>query len=230
MNYKTNKMLPVRLKGVGDALMITVDHVQPFDILKENLKKIFDRLGHLAVNAKVVIDTGEEREHKELVRKIKEYLQAAFNVGSVSEHSPKPSASEVRIRQRDVKRSWEHCRSEVLMLAGRVRSGQKVNTRKHLIILGDVNPGAEIIAGGDILVLGHLRGTAMAGHPDNEESIIIALDFSPSLVQIGGFVGAGSELRKNNGAELARVENGMVVVENYLEANHFGRLQWPEMR
>jgi len=230
MKYKTNEMLPVRLKGVGDGLTITLDPLQPFELLRQNVGKIFERLGHLTINAKVVIDTGDEYAHEELVQNMEKYLKDTFTVGHVSGSSPKRSPSKERIRQRDIKRSWEHYNSDVLMLAGRVRSGQKVNTKKHLIIMGDVNPGAEIIAGGDILVMGRLSGTALAGQPDNEEAIILALDFCPSLVQIGSFVGAGSGTYKRESAEVARVENGVVVVDDYLKANPFGRLPWPEIR
>ena len=230
MKYKTNEMLPVRLKGVGDSLTITLDPLQPFALLRQHVGTLFEHLGILAINAKVVIDTGDEDAHEELVRDLGKYLKDTFSVGHVSGSFPKRSPAKERIRQRDIKCSWEHHRSDVLMLAGVVRSGQKVNTRRHLVIMGDVNPGAEIIAGGDILVMGRLSGTALAGQPENEGSIIIALDFCPSLVQIGSFRGAGSRKDKRESAEVAHVENGVVVVDDYLEANPFGRLPWPEIR
>ena len=119
---------------------------------------------------------------------------------------------------------------DTLVISGRVRSGQKVEARKHLVILGDLNPGAEAIAGGDIIVLGNLLGTALAGQPDNEKAVIIALDFRPTQVQIGGFIAAGIPSSPGIKPEIARIEDNAVVVEDYIKASPFKRLAWPEVR
>jgi septum site-determining protein MinC len=129
-----------------------------------------------------------------------------------------------------VEDAWRHYRSEVLMLMGRVRSGQKVTAGNHLLILGDVNPGAEVWAGGDILIMGSLRGTAVAGQPENEKAIVLALDFQPTQIQIGGIVGAGLPPSSKKQVEFAHVENDTIVVEAYLDANAFGRLPWLQVR
>jgi septum site-determining protein MinC len=97
--------------------------------------------------------------------------------------------------------------------------------------MGDVNPGGEILAGGDIFILGSLRGNATAGNPDDEQSIIFALDFRPIQVQIGGLVAAGlSSSNEEDRPEFARVENGVIVVEDYFKANPFGRIPGLELR
>lgn len=93
------------------------------------------------------------------------------------------------------------------MLAGRVRSGQKVTARKHLTIMGDVNPGGEVVAGGDILVMGSLKGKATAGYPDNEERIILALDFQPEQLQIAGYVVTGIPSFQEGRAQFAHIVN-----------------------
>ena len=116
------------------------------------------------------------------------------------------------------------------MLAGRVRSGQKVTAKKHLLIMGDLNPGAEVVAGGDILIMGILRGTAAAGQPGNEEAIILALDFRPTQIQIGGYIASGTSKSPGTVTELAFVENNAIVVADYLKINPYGRLPWPEVR
>lgn len=222
--------LPVKLKGVGDSLWVTLDPAQPEDILKKEIRKLFERLKHLAINARVIIDPGVPEGHDDLIDRLGSFLKETFDVGHVSSPPQKRSTAVERRRQRDVGRSWTHRGSDVLMLAGRVRSGQKVAAKKHLVILGDVNPGAEIIAGGDILVMGRLLGMASAGQPDNEDAIILALEFRPTQIQIGGFVAAGAASSAERSVEYAHVENGTVIVEEYLEANPFSRLPWPEVR
>ncbi|MBU0994618.1 MAG: septum site-determining protein MinC [Proteobacteria bacterium] len=225
-----NEMLPVRLKGVGDSLRITLDPSQPFDLLQREIGKLFERLKHLAINARVIIDPGEQGDHETLIENIGSYLKETFSVGTVTGPPQKRSITEERMRTRDMEQSWEHHRSDVLILSGRVRSGQKVQAKKHLFILGDVNPGAEISAGGDIMVMGRLCGSVLAGQPSNEDAIVLALDFRPSLVQIGNLVAAGALATKGESAEFAHIDDGQVVVDNYLKANPFGKLPWPITR
>lgn len=221
---------PVRIKGIGDGVCVTLDPALPADYLREELDKLFRRMKHLAVNARVTLDIGEQDGYDELVEFLGNFLKETFGVGSVSRPPKKRSFSEEEIRKRDMEQSWYHYQSDVLMLTGRVRSGQKVAARNHLLILGDVNPGAEVWAGGDILVMGSLRGIAAAGQPDNTDVIVLAMDFQPTQVQIGNFVAAGHPASSKRVAEFAHVEHNEIVVEDYLEADPFGRLPWPQVR
>ncbi len=123
---------------------------------------------------------------------------------------------------------WMFHRSDVLMLKGRIRSGQKVESKKHIIIAGDVNPGAEISAGGDIIVLGRLKGKVHAGYPDNEDAIIFALEFNPTQIQISGTSAVGADETPGKKAEYASIEKNRIVVQDYLKANPFATIPWPE--
>lgn len=64
--------------------------------------------------------------------------------------------------------------SETKFHRGSLRSGQKIETEGSLVIIGDVNAGAEIIASENIIVLGALRGLAHAGAKGNKQAIIAA--------------------------------------------------------
>lgn len=64
--------------------------------------------------------------------------------------------------------------SETKFHRGSLRSGKKLETEGSLIILGDVNSGAEVIASDNIVVLGALRGLAHAGAKGNKQAIIAA--------------------------------------------------------
>lgn len=69
-----------------------------------------------------------------------------------------------------------------------VRSGQRIYAQgSDLIVTATVNPGAEIIADGNIHVYGALRGRAVAGAADNSGARIFALNFNPELVAINGY-------------------------------------------
>jgi septum site-determining protein MinC len=230
MAMENRENRPVRLKGVRDSLWVTLDPTLSMDQLQTELSKIFQRLKHLAVNARVILDPGEEKGHEALIGRLGSFLKESFNVGMVSPPPTKTFLPAENPRKPQMTASWRYRRSEVLMMSGRVRSGQKVEAKGHLVLMGDVNPGGQVIAGGDVLVMGSLRGSATAGVPDNESAVILSLDFRPTQIQIGGYVAAGLPPGGKNGAEYAHVENGRVVVENYLKANPYGKMPWPEVR
>jgi septum site-determining protein MinC len=60
---------------------------------------------------------------------------------------------------------------EIKFIKRTLRSGDKVTSTGDLVILGDVNPGAEVEAGGNIYVMGSLRGTVKAGIGKSEAEI-----------------------------------------------------------
>ena len=68
-----------------------------------------------------------------------------------------------------------------------------------------------------------------AGYPDNPSAVILALDFRPTQVQIGEYAAAGLDDKKTDRVEFASVIDETVLVQDYLGANPFGRLPWPEV-
>ena len=69
-----------------------------------------------------------------------------------------------------------------------VRAGQRIWAQGcDLIIRGTVNPGAEVIADGNVHIYGTLKGRAIAGGADNLNARIFALNFEPELVSIAGY-------------------------------------------
>ncbi|MDD9302449.1 MAG: septum site-determining protein MinC [Desulfobacter sp.] len=221
---------PVKLKGAGGGFWITLDPSHPESVLIAEIDKLIRKLKHLAVNADITLDVGDARGQEDLILKVKSHLETTFDLGRISTSPQKRSIPTERIRQRDLSKGWNHHKSDVLMLRGRVRSGQKIHAKKHLVITGDVNPGAELLAGGDVIVLGRLSGKVHAGYPDREDAIVFSLAFDPSYVKIGQIAAAGSEDDdgQETRPEFAAVENRAIVVKDYMKASPFRRLPWPE--
>jgi septum site-determining protein MinC len=93
-----------------------------------------------------------------------------------------------------------------------VRSGQTVRHPGHVIVIGDVNPGAEVVAGGDIVVWGRLRGMVHAGALGSEDAIICALELAPTQLRIGGRIARSPEERLGDPVpEKASVREGQIV-------------------
>ena len=98
-----------------------------------------------------------------------------------------------------------------------IRSGQSINYPGNIVIVGDVNPGAEIYAAGNIIVLGTLRGLVHAGTNGNEKAIIAAFKLEPQILQIGSIVTRSPEDEaRPQYPEVAKIKNGSIIVEPYL--------------
>jgi septum site-determining protein MinC len=99
-----------------------------------------------------------------------------------------------------------------------LRSGQSVHHAGHVVVIGDVNPGSEIIAGGDVIVWGSLRGTVHAGAAGDEARSVCALDLSPTQLRIGNHIARPPDnrrRRKTTYPERAFVSDGQLVAERW---------------
>ncbi len=83
--------------------------------------------------------------------------------------------------------------AEPVYLQMTVRSGMDIRHQGTVIIMGDVNPGGEIFAAGDIIVWGRLRGIAHAGYPNNPQCLIMALQMEPTQLRIADRVARAPE-------------------------------------
>jgi len=98
-----------------------------------------------------------------------------------------------------------------------IRGGQKIDYPGNVVIIGDVNPGAEVCASGNIVVLGALKGFAYAGFDGNEEAFIAAFTLQPEILKISEVVArAPEDAVKPEYPEVARIKEGAIIVEPYL--------------
>lgn len=83
--------------------------------------------------------------------------------------------------------------SDPLYVETTVRSGVEIRHPGTIVVIGDVNPGSSIIADGDVLVWGALRGVAQAGAAGNGRCLIMALRMDPTQIRIADFVARAPE-------------------------------------
>jgi septum site-determining protein MinC len=91
-----------------------------------------------------------------------------------------------------------------------LRSGFSIKFPGHVVVIGDINPGAEIIAGGDVVVWGRLRGMVHAGADGNELAVVCALDLSPTQLRIANRIAVTPQRRGKAQPEMVRIQNGQV--------------------
>lgn len=100
-----------------------------------------------------------------------------------------------------------------LYLRQTVRSGQRIEHAGHLVILGDVNAGSEVIAVGDIVVFGTLRGVAHAGAAGDEGARIVATNLRPTQLRIATRIARAPDAGSpplSKFPEVALVEDGEI--------------------
>jgi septum site-determining protein MinC len=94
-----------------------------------------------------------------------------------------------------------------------MRSGFKVAYQGHVIVLGDVNPGAEIIASGSVVVWGRLRGTVHAGAEGDLAAVVCALDLSPTQLRIASKITTTPQDHVDPKPEIASIVEDQIIAE-----------------
>jgi septum site-determining protein MinC len=111
---------------------------------------------------------------------------------------------------------------------GNLRSGQLLHRHESVLVIGDVNPGANVISDGDIMIWGRLRGVAHAGAAGDERAIIGALTFEPIQLRIGGLIAIAPE--KSDAKRSGRDEAYATARIAYVTGEQIVVADWPEAR
>lgn len=149
-------------------------------------------------------------------------LKADFD-GARADIASRRRAGETSVRRLDLKRAGGdeapslrlvEATPGTLYHVGTLRGGQSLQQIGNIVVVGDVNPGAELIASGDILVFGRLAGVAHAGAQGDSEARVRALELVPTQLRIATAIAAESSARRGKKAEpeTACVRDGKIVV------------------
>ena len=166
-----------------DEILIKLDENAEQEQIISALKKKLPELRKLYKDEKTPIRvTGKVLKNKE-IDQIQELIKEKIDV-EIEFDMPKS------LGLSSIKKAFdkEIAMSETKFHRGSLRSGQKMETEGSLVILGDVNSGAEVMASDNIVVLGALRGLAHAGAKGNKQAIIAAGLFDSVQVRIANIV------------------------------------------
>lgn len=102
---------------------------------------------------------------------------------------------------------------------GTVRSGTLVSYDGNLVVIGDVNPGGEVIATGNVIVMGSLRGMVHAGADGNKEAVVTALSLQPTQLRIADVITRPPDMKQTRQGllpEMAYVKDDIVYIDAFL--------------
>ena len=218
----------ITIKGTRSGLLLTLEPETPFVDL---LNALADRLSEAPAffrGAALTVDTSRRNlrvservqlenllAHYQMsvrsLEQVTEVIKEARTITLPLEESPAEQPNELQI-QRDPRES-----EDTLFLRRTIRSGQAIHHKSNVVVLGDVNPGAESVAGGDIIVWGVLRVMVHAGYPDNEQAMVCALQLSPVQVRIAHLLSRPPEgFTAQPRPEVAIIKQGQIVVETWV--------------
>lgn len=224
----------LRIKGISDGVLIGVPEGEWEEVYPALLEAIDDRPDFFR-GARVILELGARDLGASELGRLRDMLAAreidlAATLSS-SEHTRAASADlglalEIPLRSAAHDEPLDPIVNEVegeeaVLLRRTLRSGQTVRHRGHVILIGDVNPGAEVIAGGNIVVWGRVRGVVHAGAAGDEGAWVCALDLAPTQCRIAGLISISPERRGKPKPEVIRVRDGQLVAETWdLERSH----------
>lgn len=208
----------VNIKGTREGLLITLGEGELSDLLEE-LKRRLEGAASFFKGGRVTLEVGNRELSVEEMERIRDILAGSgLSLEAVlSDAMSTKLASQVLGLEpglTDRKTVLEGAEiSQGLLIHRTLRSGQVIRHHGHVVIIGDVNPGAEVIAGGDIIIWGKLRGTAHAGAMGDDSRIVCALSLSPTQLRIGNYIARSPEGVEPTNPEVASVQEGRIVVE-----------------
>jgi septum site-determining protein MinC len=214
----------IRIKGIREGLLITLGEGSWPDVREALLEHIKDQADFLR-GGRLILDVGNHilraAELGHLRDKISEEdlsLWAVLSNSPITEETARTLGLATRINKPQPERSSHPLDTtlsgeQAVLVRRTLRSGFSLQHSGHVIVIGDVNPGAEIVAGGDVVVWGRLRGMVHAGAQGNEDAVVCALDLSPTQLRISGQIAITPRRRGKPQPEIARLQEGQVVAE-----------------
>jgi septum site-determining protein MinC len=220
----------VSIKGTKDGLIISLGPGSLQQVL-EDMESSLSAKASFFIGGRVALRVGDRPLSAEQLSMIGRRLEdLGMTLWTIDSEHPETLASarqmglETGLQPKD--RSGgsapeQAAREELsgIVVRRTLRSGQALQHAGHVTLIGDLNPGAEIVAGGDIIVFGRLRGIAHAGAMGDEEAIICALELAPSQIRIGSHIARSPDRgRPPSMPEIASVQDDRIVVERWTKS------------
>ncbi|MDF2568984.1 MAG: minC [Sporomusa sp.] len=208
-------------KGGKGGLELVINESADFSDILEQLKEKMESAAHFftgSAGVKVVAGsnafTGDER--RQLISLLEEYGLALHDQSTVTtlQTETLTAGTSVQVGDIPVEYRQEPEGGQTLIVSRVLRGGQRVVFSGSVIVMGDVNPGAEIIAGGNITVQGTCRGVAHAGVHGDQKATITADKLIAGQLRIAGLIARAPDNQDEPTCrETARIASGVVIIE-----------------
>jgi len=223
----------ITLKGIKEGLLVTIKPDGKWSDLTGRLMALIDAQGNFFRGAEVTLALGPREVRRNELANAQKLLarrevsliavlsESATTVGSAEKlglrtalAAPSTEPAEIEdgaLALRPPPIDPEERGTDGVLIKRTLRNGRTIHSDGHVVVLGDVNAGAMIIAAGDIIVWGRLRGTVHAGAKGDESAVVCALYLAPTQLRIAGYITISPEdKRRKPKPEKALVRNGRI--------------------
>lgn len=213
------------IKGIKEGLLITLPDGN-WDDLRHALLDHIDQQAGFLKGARLALDAGNQVLKATELGSLRDVIsERGLTLWAVMSNSPttEKTAQTLGLATRLSKPVPEKAMprldtniqsgEQAVLVRRTLRSGFSLQHPGHVVVIGDVNPGAEIIAGGDVLVWGRLRGMVHAGAEGREDAVVCALDLAPTQLRIADKIAITPQRRGKSQPEMAFIKNGQVSAE-----------------
>jgi len=213
----------VQIKGLRDGLLVTLGDAE-WEVLHAALLGQIGEKADFFKGAKLALDVGNQDLHVAEITTLRDELSergimlwAILSNSSTTENTSQILGLATRLSKlRPETNAPVHppgTEDFAMWVKRTVRSGVRLEHEGNVVVLGDVNPGAEIVASGSVIVWGRLRGVVHAGAQGDKEAVVCALDLSPTQLRIAAEIATTPERRSQPYPEMARLKEGHLVAE-----------------
>ncbi len=217
----------VKLRGYKDGLHLIINPKVTLNEVETAIHELLSEMNQSLSGTSIQIDMMTTPLTSDDLKKLETHLTKSYdlvvkgvNVLDEKDESPILAAPTTHSISQEISLDTPMHIEDAQVVRQTIRSGQTTSYLTGSVILyGDVNPGGEVIASGDIVVLGALRGNAHAGANGRLSSVIIAMDLVPLQLQIGTYVNRPPIGQKPRGyPEIARVgAEDIIIVEEFIK-------------
>ncbi len=186
---------PVVIKSSKNGINLVLDDKIPFAELLDEIKQKFIDSEKFFQNAQIAISFEGRDLTQDEQFEIIDVIQQNTSITIICILDRDELMDEV-IRRRIGEYEEQHSPQTGQFYKGTLRSGQQVESETSLVVLGDVNPGAKVIAKGNIVILGALKGIAYAGADGDNSCFVAALDMDPVQIKIGDHIGRSADKKE----------------------------------
>ncbi len=219
----------ISFKATVNGLILIMREEDDFEAIVREMEKKLETSGKFFKGANItVIYRGKQLspEEEETVKGLM-VSKTGAEIKSFGFDAEQP---EISLSEKEIVRSNEKIKMRMLYFKGieegitkfhrgTVRSGNLVKFEGNVIIIGDVNPGGEVIATGNVIIMGSLRGIVHAGADGNKEAFVAALNLQPTQLRIADVITRspdGKETKATYIPEMAYIKDDMVYIERFL--------------
>jgi septum site-determining protein MinC len=212
----------VQIKGIREGLLISVRD-DDWSTAKAALEEQIKEQSEFLQGGKLILDVGnhviraaELGQLRDMLTEDGLALWAILSNSQVTQQNAQLLGLATRINKPRPERTTHPIETalsgeEAVLVRRTLRSGYSLEHFGHVVVIGDVNPGSEIIAGGDVVVWGHLRGMVHAGAEGDQDSVVCAMDLAPTQLRIADHIATTPKSRDKPQPEMARIVDGQVI-------------------